>query len=251
MTFGICDVRGFSLKQILTPLTLWILYCVFEHSCAHGQRSHVQVHTCIWTSEFVCVCMHSLSPGLCFSCDVSPIGHGLYLARRSQPNSVGDVSERREPGRRSTWWLRCAVSRITRTEPAVMLVEGAGRGRAETTSQSNPNTLHENTSYLFNSVFSVVPPFQKFTRDKKKVEWFESTDAGWFNPAKIGGMWCDGITRCCQKCQNWLIDWYIDEGKRAMLVVWQSQYALYHVTPCNMQLQHPEFKFSLDLCCMS
>lgn len=56
-----------------------------------------------------------------------------------------------------------------------------------------------------------------------------------------------------QKYQNYDLsvrDSY-EEGKRAVLVVWQSKYALYRITACNMQLQHPEFKFSWDLCCMS
>lgn len=33
-------------------------------------------------------------------------------------------------------------------------------------------------------------------------------------------------------------------GKRAVPVVWQSKYVLYHITACNMLLQHPECKFS-------
>lgn len=32
-----------------------------------------------------------------------------------------------------------------------------------------------------------------------------------------------------------------------MPVVWQSKYVLYHITACNMLLQHPECKFSPDL----
>lgn len=80
-------------------------YC----TCKCGCRS------CVLWSKHEWECFgHIVSPGLCFCCHVSPIGHGLYLAKRSWPNSMADASERREPGRRSTRWLRCAVSGIIR-----------------------------------------------------------------------------------------------------------------------------------------
>lgn len=85
-------------------------------------------------------CVLSVSPGLCCSCHVSPIGHGLYLERRSLPNSMGGASERREPGRKSTWRRRCAASGITRPEPVVTSAEGEATQEGETPGDMNPNT---------------------------------------------------------------------------------------------------------------
>lgn len=146
-----------------------------------GQRSYC---TRVFEQVNLRVCfVHSLSPGLCFSCHVSPISHGLYLARRSQPNSMGGASERRELGRRSAWWLRCAVSKITRTKPAVMFNGGrGGRRGAETTNQSSPNTMHEITdtwkhSYHSWQLFSIHLSDLKCHKTIPKV--VHNTPNGW------------------------------------------------------------------------
>lgn len=135
-------------------------------------------HMCVWTSKYEeRVCAHSLSPGLCFSCHVSPIGHGLYLARRSQPNSMGDDSERREPERRSTLWL------------------------------------------WFTSVIFMQPYLRLAIK-----RWM---NARWVNSACNVMIWphvCYSTFYAAFRCfrKNLNFDWYRKEGKRAMLVVWQS-----------------------------
>lgn len=155
---------------------LWTLECPSSYLCV---RAHTVETNCVWrmctrvrSNKWIWerVCVRSSSPGLCFSCRVSPICHGLYLVRRSQPNSMGDASERREPGRRSAWWLRCAASRTTRTETVVTLAEGGGGSRRGRDLQWEPSK-HSSRSSSYRSIFNSVIVCVKWTKDHKRLVW--------------------------------------------------------------------------------
>lgn len=135
MTLGRYDVRGSDKAGSNYAHTLWthaVCLTIFVHSSTNreGRLRHVSKRTRVFEqvnlSVFVCTaCLQ-----VCVSPATSvPIGHGLYLARRSPPNSMGDASERREPGSRSALWLRCAVSKISRTQPVGTLAQEKEGGR--------------------------------------------------------------------------------------------------------------------------
>lgn len=184
-----CDVKGLVLKQVQTVLTLWTLKCVSPRLCIaartlqrSGVQTNISAHVCNCTSEIERVCVHSLSPGLCFSCHVSPIGHSLYLERSAQPKQHGRLFRETWAWKEVNVWTEMCCQQDNKN-PTRGNVSG-GRGGptgAETTSQCNPNyfcvkshTLNVritvcNSHLLTSVIFRVMQPSQKLTKVHKMM----------------------------------------------------------------------------------
>ena len=151
---------------------LWTLECLSSYLCV---RAHTVEMTCVWrmctrvrSNKWIWerVCVRCSSPGLCFSCRVSPICHGLYLVRRSQPKQHG----RRF---RETWaWKE--VSLVTE-----MCCEqddknwGGGnvsRGRGGSRRGREPSK-HSTRTLSYRSTFNSAIVCVKWTKDHKRLVW--------------------------------------------------------------------------------